>query len=211
MEQNDLIAGAAFGQQQCESQQYVSPGLNPKVEAWQLELHYLLESIEACQQQLVLLSGAHFATGAAASVPVGDAVATGSDALPVMGESRTQELTLDCIVLLSTDTATPAERKQAEMSLMQLQGSPGYLILLLQCYLQCTATSVAAAAVAAKGAEAASDRLVQLVGKLPRPTTDDTEAAFAALVLLKGALQGRHTVRCRSRVLSGNISERVNL
>ncbi|CDJ62172.1 hypothetical protein, conserved [Eimeria necatrix] len=200
MEQNDLIEGAAFGQQQCESQQYMPPGLNPKVEAWQLELYYLLESIEACQQQLVLLSGAHFAAGAAASVPVGDAIATGPDALPAMGESRTQELTLDCIALLSTDTATPAERKQAEMSLMQLQGSPGYLILLLQCYLRCTATSVAAAAVAAKGAEAASDRLVQLVGKLPRPTADDTEAAFAALVLLKGALQGRHTERSSNAV-----------
>ncbi|CDI74072.1 hypothetical protein, conserved [Eimeria praecox] len=198
MEDNAIPEDAALRQQpqQQQQQQQIVSGPDPNAEAWQLELYYLLESIEACQQQLVLLSEAHAAAALSAAAPSGgDEEATRPAATPSLRDSRTQEFAINCIMLLCTDTASPAQRPQAEMSLMAFQGSPGYLTLLLQCYLRCTATAAAAAAVAAKGAAAAADQLVQLTGKLQPPVPHDPEAPFAALVLLKGALQSRSSAR----------------
>ncbi|OEH77766.1 hypothetical protein cyc_04701 [Cyclospora cayetanensis] len=48
---------------------------------------------------------------------------------------------------------------------------------------------VGAAAVSREGSAAATHQLVQLAQKLAHPGADDAEAAFAALLLLKGALQ----------------------
>ncbi|CDJ36081.1 uncharacterized protein EMH_0031680 [Eimeria mitis] len=200
MEDNGMPEDAALRRQQHQEQQQqrqqIVSGPDPNAEAWQLELYYLLESIEACQQQLVLLCETH--TGAARTA----AAASGGDAAkaasPSLGDSRTQEFATNCIMLLCTDAASPAQRQQAEVSLMAFQGSPGYLTLLLQCYLRCTATAAAAAAVATKGAAAAADQLVQLTGKLQPPVPHDPEAPFAALVLLKGALQSRSTVSSSS-------------
>ena len=201
MEAENILSDAP-SRQEPQSQQQSQPqpadasgSPPPDLPCWRYELPFLMESLEACQQQL-------------SRVPIQDGDET---ALPSLGERTTQEYTAGCVSLLATDTATLQQRHQAETSLLALQGSPGYITLLLQCYLRCSATAAAAAALIDGGADAAAHPVVQAAARLKRPGTDDNEEAFAALLLLKSALQSRSHVgsissRCCSRTFSSSSS-----
>ncbi|KAL8270900.1 hypothetical protein Esti_005194 [Eimeria stiedai] len=174
------------------------------VPVWRPELQFLLEAAQSCERQLSTLppqseaaSSAAIAAAAAAAAAgatddgVADAAAAAAAAtLPSLREPSMRSYLESCVALLSTDAAAP-QRQQAETALLTMGGAPGYLMLLLQSYLQAAAAATAHAAVHAAGAAAAADPLLHTAESLRKPGVDPEEQAFVALLLLKGAFQAR--------------------